>query len=59
MTIASVWGNEVRFASSVEEIIGMCEHLVWAIRPLMLHDILPYGSFVIATSCWVWCWSCR
>jgi hypothetical protein len=31
MTIALVWGNEVRFTSLVEKIIGMWDHLVWLI----------------------------
>jgi hypothetical protein len=28
MTIASVWGNEVRFTSVAEKVIGVWDHLV-------------------------------
>jgi hypothetical protein len=34
MTIASVWGNDVRSTSLVVNVMGMWDHLVWVIGPL-------------------------
>jgi hypothetical protein len=33
MTIASVWGNEARFTSWDEKVMGMRDHLVWVMGP--------------------------
>jgi hypothetical protein len=33
VTMASVWGNEARFTSWAEKVIGMCDQLVWVIVP--------------------------
>jgi hypothetical protein len=32
-TIALVWGNEVRFTSWAEKVMGMWDHLVWVMGP--------------------------
>jgi hypothetical protein len=33
MTMASVWGNEDRFTSWAEKVIGIYDYLVWAMGP--------------------------
>jgi hypothetical protein len=34
MTMASVWGCEVRLMSLVEKVMGIWDHLVWVVEPL-------------------------
>jgi hypothetical protein len=33
MTMASAWGNEVRFISVVEKFIGMWDYFSWVTQP--------------------------
>jgi hypothetical protein len=35
MTMSSIWGNKARFMSWAEKVIGICDHLVWVMGPLI------------------------